>query len=155
MNEKNMASSEAVNMEAVRLAVIEGQLSHIAQALDSLISKQDAMAQPLQDQALRIARVEAKLDDIKSESSEAWKSAEACHKRVDVIDRKTAYVHGIVAAAGVLIGMMTWALKDQLEMTRQMPVILEQKEAHLKNLDETVKLLKDQFKEHEAKSANP
>ena len=127
--------------DALRLAIIEGQLSHIAEAVDKIIEKQAALNAPMQDQAIRLARVESTLADISKSTSNAHDAASKAHTRVDEVKGSLTLVRGIVIGAGAIVGMMAWALKDQLEITRQLPVVLERKEAQIEAIKRDVLLL--------------
>lgn len=132
-------------MEAVELAVIKGQLTHIITSLEAVASKQEAMAVPLQDQSVRIARVEGKLDDMASQITDTSKSSMKAHSRIDDIDKTMAYIKGAVAAMVFMLGFLAWALKDQLEISRSLPVLVAERENRLKAAEEKIKTLENQI----------
>lgn len=138
-----------VTMDTVRLTVIETQLANIGTAIQTLVEKNEALIAPLQDQAIRIARVESKVDDLSKAAGQATTTGEAAHRRVDVIDKRMAYVQGGVSVIVVIGFLLSWSLKDQLELARQLPVLIEKEDAKLRSLEEQDIRFKEWISRHE------
>ena len=133
------------SMETLRLAVIENQLATIATSMQTLLEKQESLTIPLQDQAIRLARVESKVDDLGVAVTKATETSNKAHTRLDLVEKQNSYVKGAAAAVLLMTAMISWALKDQLDMTRQLPVLMERQDVKVRLIEDQMKLLREQM----------
>lgn len=132
----------------LRMVVIEHQLASILENLKAIVEKQEQIMAPLNDQNLRLSRVEGRIEDCLGQLNTTTKSTDSAHRRMDRVDQKSAYIAGAIAGVLLCSGFIAWSLRDMLEATRTLPVIQERQKLQMEQLAQSSEELKKLLEKH-------
>lgn len=132
----------------LRMVVIEHQLASILENLKAIVEKQEQIMAPLNDQNLRLSRVEGRIEDCLGQLNTTTKSADSAHRRMDRVDQKSAYIAGAIAGVLLCSGLIAWSLRDMLEATRTLPVIQERQKLQMEQLAQSSEEVKKLLEKH-------